>query len=329
MTRSANKINFKLSLVVPVYNEAESIESFLTAVEGVLNPLNCSYEIVFVDDGSTDKTWELLSAYTKKKECVRALSLSRNFGKERALTAGLDACVGDAVIPMDVDLQDPPELIPQFIDKWLEGYDVVYGVRNSRGSDPFLKRVSANGFYRMINLVTDIQIPANVGDYRLMDRCVIEALKTFPERNRFMKGLFAWVGFRQTGIPYERPERYRGSTKWNYWRLWNFAIDGFTGFTTVPLRLWSYFGVFIALISFLYALFLVFRTALLGVDVPGYASLMVVVLFLGGVQLITAGILGEYLGRLFREVKQRPIYLVRESAGFAADEEKQTDHAQE
>lgn len=311
------KNNFTLSLVVPVYNETASIDPFMSALSEVLGKLDCQYEIVFVDDGSTDTTWQCLSELQEKNDSVRALRLSRNFGKERALTAGLDACHGDAVIPMDVDLQDPPELIPQFIEKWLDGYDVVYGVRTNRAGDSYVKRVTAGWFYRMINATTEISIPANAGDYRLMDRAVVEALKLFPERNRFMKGLFAWVGFRQVGVPYERPARHSGASKWNYWRLWNFAIDGFTGFTTVPLRLWSYFGLFIAGCSFLYALFLVLRTLIFGVDVPGYASLMVVILFLGGIQLITVGILGEYVGRLFREVKQRPVYLVKESIGFS------------
>lgn len=319
--------DFLLSLVVPVYNEAESLEPFLAAVRAVLEPLGCRYEIVFVDDGSSDGTWPGLEQHAAADPRLRALRLSRNFGKERALTAGLDCCRGDAVVPIDVDLQDPPELIPQFIAKWREGYDVVYGVRSRRTGDSLLKRTSAGAFYRLINLMTEVRIPTNAGDFRLMDRAVVEAVKTFPERNRFMKGLFAWVGFRQVGILYDRPERFRGSTKWNYWRLWNFAIDGITGFTTVPLRLWSYFGVVIALASFLYAVFLVLRTAIHGVDVPGYASLMVVVLFMGGVQLISAGILGEYIGRLFREVKQRPVYLVRDTAGFAGGAADEGDHA--
>ena len=322
MNENIDRKNFKLSLLVPVLNEADSLQPFLAAVRKVLGQVDCHYEIVFVDDGSTDETWARLTEIAELELPVKALRLSRNFGKERALTAGLDCCDGDAVVPIDVDLQDPPELILAFIDKWLEGYDVVYGVRKNRSGDTFLKRTSANWFYRVINWFTEIEIPANVGDYRLMDRCVVEALKTFPERNRFMKGLFAWVGFRQVGVPYERPERYQGVSKWNYWRLWNFAIDGLTGFTTVPLRLWSYFGGVIALASFFYALFMMLRTVIMGVDVPGYASLMVVVLFLGGIQLISAGILGEYIGRLFREVKQRPIYLIRESAGFDLSSEE-------
>ena len=326
MTGRINRNDFALSLVVPVYNEAEMIEPFMAAIRPVLSALGCNNEIVFVDDGSTDETWAHICSAVESSRQVKALRLSRNFGKERAMTAGFDVCMGDAVIPMDVDLQDPPELIEKFVEKWLEGYDVVYGVRENRKGDTFAKRTTSRWFYRIINTVTEINIPANVGDYRLMDRCVVEALKKFPERNRFMKGLFAWVGFRQVGVPYERPERFRGVSKWNYWRLWNFAIDGFTGFTTVPLRLWSYFGMLIAIASFIYALFLIVRTILLGVDVPGYASLMVVVLFLGGVQLITAGILGEYIGRLFREVKQRPVYIVREEVGFDGESSAQGDY---
>jgi len=310
-----NNRDFMLSLAVPVYNEAESLGPFLAEVVPVLNQLGCRYEIVFVDDGSQDGTWERIAGLAAGDERLKGMRLSRNFGKEHALTAAFDVCAGDAVIPMDVDLQDPPGLIPELVRKWREGYDVVYGVRKNRRGDSCLKRFTARWFYRLLNVTTEIQIPPDTGDFRLLDRRVLEALKLFPERNRFFKGIFAWVGFRQVGVDYERPERSRGISKWNYWRLWNFAIDGLTGFSTVPLRFWSYFGALVALAAFFYALFLVVRTVLLGVDVPGYASLMVVMLFLGGVQLVTAGIMGEYIGRIFREVKQRPVYLVRDTAG--------------
>ena len=236
------------------------------------------------------------------------------------MTAGLDAAHGDAVIPMDADLQDPPELVADFIAKWREGFDVVYGVRRSRESDSRVKRATARVFYRLFNRLTALPIPENTGDFRLMDRRVVSALRQLPERNRFMKGLFSWVGFRQTGIAYDRDARAAGRSKWNYWRLWNFALDGITGFSTVPLRLWSYAGAIVALIAFLYAAFLIARTIVLGVDVPGYASLMVVILFLGGVQLISLGVIGEYLGRLYHEAKQRPTYLVGRTYGLDEDD---------
>jgi glycosyltransferase involved in cell wall biosynthesis len=211
---------------------------------------------------------------------------------------------------MDVDLQDPPELIPRFLERWREGYDVVYGVRASRASDTTSKRMTAGWFYRLFNRLSQTRIPENAGDFRLIDRRAADVLRGLPERNRFMKGLFAWVGFRSVGVPYERAPRAAGTTKWNYWRLWNFAIDGLVSFSTVPLRVWTYVGALVALCSFLYALIIVARVILFGIDVPGYASLMTVVLFIGGVQLLSLGVIGEYLGRLFVEVKGRPVYVV-------------------
>jgi glycosyltransferase involved in cell wall biosynthesis len=308
--------DFKLSIIVPVYSEEEAVAPFVEKAKSVLADIGCRYEIIFVDDGSKDRTCDMVRALREDDPQIKLVKLSRNFGKERALSAGLDYCRGDAVIPMDVDLQDPPELIVDFVEKWHEGYDVVYGVREHRSGDSFLKKVSAKYFYLMFNALTEIHVPVNAGDYRLIDRKVVEVLKQFPERNRFMKGMFAWVGYRQIGVPYDRPERLVGQTKWNYWRLWNFALDGITGFTTLPLRLCGYFGLLVAASSLLYAFFLVVRTLVSGVDVPGYASLMVVVLFLGGVQMLVFGIFGEYIGRLYREVKQRPVYLVEDELGF-------------
>lgn len=226
------------------------------------------------------------------------------------MSAGLDHAHGDAVVPMDVDLQDPPELIFEFVRLWREGYDSVYGIRSSRDEDSRRKRASAGLFYRLFNSVSHTPIPNNAGDFRLLDRRVVEALKQLPERNRFMKGLFSWPGYRSIGVPYARPARQHGTTKFNYWKLWNFALDGFTSFSTWPLRMWAYVGVTVALISLLYMMIIISKTLIFGVEIPGYASLMSVVLFLGAMQLISVGVLGEYIGRLFIESKQRPLYLV-------------------
>jgi glycosyltransferase involved in cell wall biosynthesis len=242
---------------------------------------------------------------------IRIVDLSRNFGKEAALTAGLEAVTGQVVVPIDVDLQDPPEVILEMIARWREGYEVVLGHRVSRRNDSWAKQTSANWFYRLHNKISDQPLPENVGDFRLMDRCVVEALQTLPESRRFMKGLFAWVGFRTTHVDYERPERVAGESKFNGWRLWNFALEGITSFSTDPLKVWTYLGMCVSLVSFSFAIFIVLRTLFTGVDVPGYASLMVAVTFLGGLQLIGIGVLGEYLGRTYIESKRRPVYLVR------------------
>jgi glycosyltransferase involved in cell wall biosynthesis len=299
-----------VSLIVPVYDEETSIDSFITDATRVMNALKLPFELLFVNDGSRDQTLAQLVARSATNPAIRVVNLSRNFQKEAALTAGLDYARGDVVVPIDVDLQDPPELIGRFVELWREGYDVVYGLRASRDSDDRAKRTTSKLFYRFFNYLSPIKIPADVGDFRLMDRRVVEVLKMLPERNRFMKGLFAWVGFRSIGVPYERVARHAGTTKWNYWRLWNFALDGVFSFSTLPLRIWIYVGIISAATSFLYAIFIILRVIILGVDVPGYASLMTVVLFMGGIQLMSLGIIGEYLGRLFLEVKRRPIYLV-------------------
>ncbi len=310
----------RLSIVVPMYNEEEGLDRFFERVEpiaeSIVDPLGATYEIICIDDGSQDDTVRLLLQHRKRNPAIKIVRLSRNFGKETALSAGLDHAQGAALVPMDADLQDPPELLPRLFAKWLEGYDVVYAVRQSRQSDTLTKRLTAGWFYRVYNWLAEIRIPYNTGDYRLIDRRVAEALTRLPERNRFMKGLFTWVGFRQTGITYEREERAFGSSKWRYWRLWNFALDGITASSTLPLRIWSYLGLVVSLFAFAFAAFLIIRTLVNGVDVPGYASLMVVVLMLGGLNLIGLGVLGEYLGRTYIEVKQRPLYLVSEAYGF-------------
>jgi glycosyltransferase involved in cell wall biosynthesis len=270
-----------------------------------------SWEMVCINDGSKDDTLEQLLALHQKDSRVVVIDLSRNFGKEAALTAGLDNARGDCAIPLDADLQDPPELIPELLAKWREGYDVVNAVRLSRDGESWLKRASAHAFYRVINRMSDVDIPADTGDFRLLSRPVLEAIKTLPERRRFMKGLFAWVGFRTANVYYHREARYAGSTNWNYWRLWNFAVEGITSFSQVPLQLAAYLGFFVSLLAFLYAIWLVISTLVYGNSVKGYPSMMVTLLFLGGVQLMALGVIGEYLGRIYEESKQRPVYLVR------------------
>ena len=299
-----------LSLVVPVFNEDESIDIFLDAVEPYLDGAGLRFEIVFVNDGSRDNTLAHILDRGARDPRIKLVNLSRNFGKEAALTAGIDHAAGDILIPMDIDLQDPPDLFKPFIERWREGYDIVYGVRAVRAWDTLPKRISANWFYRVFNSMSPVRIPANVGDFRLVDRRAVEVLRRLPERNRFMKGLFAWVGFNAIGVPYERPRRAAGSSKFNFWRLWNFALDGVVSFSTVPLRASFYGGVVIAIVAVLYALFILGRVLLFGIDTPGYASLLIVVLMMGAIQLVSIGIIGEYLGRLFLEVKGRPIYVV-------------------
>lgn len=306
----------KISLVIPAFNEADAIPVFLEHVIPVVSGTGYDFEIVFVDDGSSDATVETLTCYSRQYPQIRIVELSRNFGKEAALTAGLMYSSGDVVIPMDCDLQDPPELIPSMLSKWHDGFKVVHAVRTSRASDSWAKRSTANAFYQLMESITDVHIPPNCGDFRLMDRAVVNAILSFPERNRFMKGIMAAAGFKSTAVEYERPERSAGKTKFNFWKLWNFALDGITGFSTIPLRVWSYLGALVALFSFVYAGWIVLKTVLWGVVTPGFATLMSVVLFLGGVQLIGIGVLGEYLGRMVYETKRRPLFLVGALHGF-------------
>ncbi len=299
-----------LSIVVPCYNEEDVINIFLNKIFSVLEYVNKDFEIVFVNDGSRDNTLAVLKEKAQEYDNVRVINLSRNFGKEAALTAGLDASRGEVVVPIDVDLQDPPELILDFIKKYEEGYDVVVGKRVDRTTDSFAKRISAEFFYKIHNKISDIEIPHNVGDYRLMSRRVVDELKKLPESQRFMKGLFAWLGFKTAVVEYKRDERIAGDSSFNGWKLWNFALDGITSFSTAPLRVWLYIGLVLAFISFIYGSWIILKTLLFGVDSPGYASMITVVLFLGGIQLMGIGILGEYIGRIYVESKNRPIYIV-------------------
>jgi polyisoprenyl-phosphate glycosyltransferase len=305
-----------ISIIVPCYNEESGLDRLFDRLERVLNKLQTTYEVICINDGSKDDTLSILKKYHQRQPAIKIINLSRNFGKEIALTAGIDYAVGDAVIPIDADLQDPPELIYQLVEKWQEGYDVVYATRRTRQGETWLKKFTANVFYSTIGKMSSVPIPSNTGDFRLLDRRVVNALKKLPERTRFMKGLFAWVGFKQTSIFFDRDPRFSGDTKWNYWKLWNFALDGIIAFSFLPLKVWSYVGVVISAISLLYAVYLVLRTLIFGIDLPGYASLMVAVLFLGGIQLISLGVIGEYLGRIYEEVKGRPLYLVKETYGF-------------
>jgi glycosyltransferase involved in cell wall biosynthesis len=301
-----------ISIILPFYNEENCVNLFFAELLPILNSIQqYKFELICINDGSTDKTLDQLLA-VKAPGCeIKIIDLSRNFGKEAAITAGLDYARGDAIIFMDTDLQDPPSLIPEMITEWRSGNDVVLAKRSDRSSDTFLKRNTAKIFYKLNNAVADVEIPNNVGDYRLIDSKVAAALKKLPERRRFMKGLFAWVGFKTTSIEYQRPKRTAGKTKFNCWKLWNFAIEGITSFSTLPLRVWTYIGISIALIAFLYAVYIIIRTVFHGIDVPGYASLFTAILFLGGIQLMGIGILGEYIGRIYYEAKQRPIYIVR------------------
>ena len=309
-----------LSIVVPCFNEEDVLPLFLPAVSEALDEVHgLAFEIVFVNDGSSDRTLDLLVSFAAADSRVRVLDFSRNFGKEAALSAGLREARGDLVVPFDADLQDPPDVIARLVDKWREGYDVVIARRADRSSDSVLKRRTAHAFYWLHNKVADIDLPENAGDFRLMTRGVVDALNAMPERCRFMKGLFAWAGFRTAVVEYARAPRAAGTSKFSGWRLWNFALEGITGFSTLPLRVWTYLGLAIALLSIGYAAVIVMKTLLFGVDLPGYASLMTIMLFLGGMQMVGMGVIGEYIGRIYFETKNRPLYLVRARYGGPAD----------
>ena len=302
-----------LTVVIAAFNEEASLPEMHRRLGVVLDGLEAQATVLYVDDGSRDGTWQVLQSLAAADPRVQLLRLARNFGKELALTAGLDHVDTDAALVIDADGQDPPELIPQFVAKWREGFDVVYGTRTRREGESWFKRFTAAAFYRVMSRLSHTPIPPDTGDFRLMSRPVLDALRQLRERQRFMKGLFTWVGFKQVSLPYERAPRLAGGSKFNYWRLWNLALEGITSFSTVPLRLATYVGVLTALGAFAWGLWIVARTVLWGDPVEGWPSLMTVMLFLGGVQLVALGIIGEYLGRLYLEVKQRPLYLVSEA----------------
>ena len=299
-----------LSLVIPLYNEQAVIGAFHARLAAVLDGLASPAEIVYVNDGSTDRSVSLLLDLRQGDPRVAIVDLSRNFGKELALTAGLDHAQGDAVVIIDADLQDPPELIPELLKGWEQGYDVVCARRIAREGDTWLKRLTAAAFYRLLERSTRTQIPRDTGDFRLLSRRAVDAAKSLREQHRFMKGLLAWIGFAHLSVPYRREPRHAGRSKWSYWRLWNLAIEGLTSFTIAPLRLASYLGAAVALLSFAYAAVIIYKTLAYGDPARGYPSLMVTILFLGGVQLLSLGVIGEYLGRIFNETKRRPLYLV-------------------
>ena len=305
-----------------MFNEFETCDRFFEQVVPLVSSACDDFEIVCVNDGSTDRTEEKLTAISERDSRIKVINLSRNFGKEVALSAGIDYATGDAVIPMDCDLQDPPELIPEMVARWRAGADTVLAIRSDRQSDSYFKRISAALFYRVMGHLSNVPIPPNSGDFRLMDRAVANAMRDLPERSRFMKGLFAWVGFRADSIEYVRPARVAGNSKWKIRQLWNLGLEGIFSFSTIPLRIWTYLGFLIAALSALYGVFIILRTLIQGVDVPGYASLLVTVLFLSGVNMIGIGILGEYVGRIFVEVKQRPLYVVRSTVGVAPNPDR-------
>jgi polyisoprenyl-phosphate glycosyltransferase len=301
-----------ISIVVPAYNEEDVLPVFHSRLSAVLDSLSYEGEIIYVNDGSTDNTLGVMLKLRESDHRVMILDLSRNFGKEIALTAGLDYTRGDGVIVIDADLQDPPELIPELISHWQEGYDVVYSKRVLREGEGAVKKGTADLFYKLMQRIGPIKIPENTGDFRLLSRRAVDSLKQIREQHRFMKGLFTWIGYPQKAVPYRRSPRFRGKTKWNYWRLWNFALEGITSFTIVPLKVATYVGFLTSLFALLFGAFVFFKALFYGDPVKGYPSLMVVILFLGGVQLLSIGVLGEYLGRVFDETKGRPLYFVKD-----------------
>ena len=304
----------RLCVVVPAYNESESLRAFHARLAAVFDGLDLVCEVLYVDDGSRDDTYAVMCDLRARDARVATLKLSRNFGKELALTAGLDAADADAVIVIDADLQDPPELIPTFVQHWREGHDVVYGTRSTRAGETRLKKFTSAAFYRVMERLSATPVPRDTGDFRLMSRRALAALRQLRERQRFMKGLFTWVGYRQLPVAYDRDPRVAGTSKFNYWRLWNFALEGITSFSGAPLKIATYVGLASALLAFGFGLWVLGKALLFGDPVRGYPSLMLAVLFLGGIQLMALGMIGEYLGRLYLEAKQRPLYLIEESS---------------
>ena len=299
-----------ISIVCPCYNEELVLGLFMERISTVLNDTPYSYEVILINDGSKDNTLNTIERLQLQYSSIRIINLSRNFGKEAALTAGIDRARGEVLIPIDADLQDPPELIHDFLNEWNKGYDVVVAKRVDRSSDSWAKKLTAELFYKFHNAVAQVEIPENVGDFRLINRRVVDAIQLLPENQRFMKGIFSWVGFKTSVVEYKREAREAGETSFNGWKLWNFALDGITSFSTAPLRIWLYVGSAISAFAFLYLSITVIKTLIFGIDSPGYASLISVILFLGGVQLIGIGVLGEYVGRLYMESKRRPSYIV-------------------
>ena len=302
----------RLTVIVPAYNEAAVLEVFHERLSRVLDELPLEGSVLYVDDGSADGTWDIIESLVRRDARAGALKLSRNFGKEAAMTAGLDEVDADAVVVIDADLQDPPELIPALIEQWRAGYDVVYATRSARTGETGFKRLTSSAFYRTMERLSNTPVPRDTGDFRLLSRRALEALRQLRERQRFMKGLFAWIGYRQTAVHYQRDPRHAGKTKWNYWRLFQLAVEGITSFSTAPLRVATWTGLSASILAFGYGLWVLTKALLYGDPVRGYPTLMLVILFLGGVQLLALGVIGEYLGRNYAESKQRPLYFVEE-----------------
>ncbi|CDL01453.1 putative Glycosyl transferase, family 2 [Magnetospirillum gryphiswaldense MSR-1 v2] len=324
MTESAEKpVAPVLSLVVPMFNEAGNLDRLFDRLAQVMADLGESYEIVCVDDGSRDDTVARALEHRRRDPRIKVVELSRNFGKELALTAGLRHTSGQAVVMIDADLQHPPEVIKDMMREWRQGFEMVIAVRRDRDDESAVKRLAAKVFYEVFGRVSEVRLPPGAGDFRLLDRKVVKVLNAMPEHARFMKGLYAWVGFRQTIIPFDVAERAHGETKFNLFRLWRLAVDGITSFTSLPLKVWTFMGMLVASFALLYGLLFIVKTLILGIDVPGYPSLIVAITFFSGVQLISLGVIGEYLGRVFAEVKNRPLFVVREAHGCGDDVDKE------
>jgi polyisoprenyl-phosphate glycosyltransferase len=308
-----------LSIVAPAFNEASNLAAFVATIVPVLESIGETFEIVFVNDGSRDDTFGMLAAAASQDARIKVVSLARNFGKDIALSAGLAHATGQAVIPIDCDLQHPPELIREFVAKWREGFDMVVGVRSKRDEEGWLRRMASRTYYRAMRWVTTVEIPPNAGDFRLIDRKIIDVITAMPERHRFMKGIFAWPGFKVSAVEFQANVRANDRSRWSFFKLWRFALDGLFSFSTAPLKVWTYVGVVAAVGAFIYLIITLSQAVLFGIDVPGYASLLIVMLFFNGMLLISNGIQGEYIGRIFEEVKARPLYVVGAKLGF--DEE--------
>jgi glycosyltransferase involved in cell wall biosynthesis len=306
----------ELSVVAPIFNEADNLRPLLDRLTPVLEACARSFEIIFVDDGSSDQTLAILRKAHDQDPRIRAISLSRNFGKEVAIAAGLDHAGGAAVVIMDADLQHPPEMIRTFVEKWRQGYKNVYGQRIDRAADSPLRRAMTQRFYRLFGALGEVRLPEGAGDFRLLDARAVAALRTMREHARFSKGLYAWIGFKSIGVPFEVASRRSGQSKFSYRKLTHFALDGLMSFTTMPLKVWTYIGLAVSMLGLALAGFYAIRTMIFGVDVPGYASLIVSIAFFAGIQLLSLGILGEYIGRIFAEVKRRPLYLIEERLGL-------------
>ena len=303
----------KISILIPAYNEQEVLRHLYERLNKLAGETpNYAFEFLFVNDGSRDKTLEIIKTYAAKDHRVAYINLSRNFGKETAMIAGLDHADGDATVIIDADLQDPPELIPQMISYWEQGYDDVFAKRNSRNGESWFKKATSTAFYKILQRSTHIPIQQDTGDFRLLDKRCVLALREFRESQRYTKGMFSWIGYKKKEIGYDRDPRFAGETKWNYFKLINLAIDGITSFTTAPLRISSVLGILVSICAFIYIMYLVVRTIFFGTDLAGYPSMMAVILFLGGVQLLSLGVIGEYIGRIFNESKNRPLYFIEE-----------------